>query len=125
MYRAEGLAKVRAHHRKAVHIAARHEFKGFNQPAGAFLQAVQQGQGIGQAACRQRGGGMGAGLWHQFHDGGGDDAQRPFCPDEQRFQIVAGVVLVQFAHQVQHAAVGQNHLQSQAQRAGGPVAQNV
>ena len=68
---------------------------------------------------------MGAGGGDEFHHRRRDDAERAFGPDEKVAQVVAGIVLVQFGHEVEHAAIGQHHLEPQTERAGGAVAQDV
>ena len=42
-----------------------------------------------------------------------DDAERAFGADEQVFQIVAGIVLLQLVEIVEHAAVGQHHFEAE------------
>ena len=58
---------------------------------------------------------------YQFQHRGGDDAERAFRADEQVAQIVAGIVLFQFVEDVEHAAVGEYHLQPDCMRAGDTV----
>ena len=52
---------------------------------------------------------------------GGNDAQRAFRPDEQIFQVVTGIVLLQLVEVVEHAAVGEHDLESERVRAGNTV----
>ena len=47
----------------------------------------------------------------------GDDAQRAFGADEQVFQIVAGVVLLELVEVVEHASVGEHHFEAERVRA--------
>ena len=55
----------------------------------------------------------------------GDHAERPLAPDEQRRQVVAGVVLQQPARAVDARAVGQHRLQAGHPRAHRAVAQRA
>lgn len=116
--RGEGLTNIGTSLRQTAHIGFRHVFEGFDHTARGSLQPVQQLDRIGQGPRRQRRGGIGARARHQFHHGGSDHAQRALCPDEQLFQVIARVVLVQLAHQVQHPSIGQHHLDPQTQRPG-------
>ena len=54
---------------------------------------------------------------HQPQHRGGDDAERAFGADEQVLQIVAGIVLLQLVEVVEHAPVGQHHLEAERMRA--------
>ena len=121
----KGQADVGAVFGQAAHIGAGHILERLDLTTAGSLKAVQQGQGVGQGPRGKGGGGIGAGAGDQFHHGGGDDAQRPLGPDEKLAQIIARVVLVQFGHQVQDAAIGQNHLEPQTQGPGAAIAQHV
>ena len=54
---------------------------------------------------------------HQPQHRRGDDAERAFGADEQVFQVVAGIVLLQLVEVVHDAAVGQHHLDAEHMRA--------
>ena len=104
---------------------ARHQFEGGDHAAGRLLAAREKldrrrgdrhgDKGRG-AACRLR---------KQLQHRRGDDAERAFGADEELLQIVAGVVLAQAAHQVEHAAVGQHDFEPQHQLARHAVAQHM
>jgi hypothetical protein len=61
----------------------------------------------------------------ELERGGGDDAERALGPDQQRLQVIAGVVLAQRAQGMQHAAVRQHRLDAEHQLARHAVAQHV
>ena len=54
---------------------------------------------------------------HQPQHRGGDDAERAFRADEQVLEVVAGVVLLELVEVVEHAAVGEHHLDAERVRA--------
>ena len=66
-----------------------------------------------------------AGLWKQFQTRLGDNAKRPFGPDKQIAQVIAGIILAQFRKPVPHAAIGQNNLKPQHQIAGIAIPDDV
>ena len=73
------------------------------------------------AACRRRHADEG-GLHrtrprHQSQHRGGDDAERALGADEQVLEIVAGIVLLELVEIVQHAPVGEHHLDAERVRA--------
>ena len=57
-------------------------------------------------------------LGEQLEHGGGDDAQRALGADEQVLEVVAGVVLLEFAQVIEHLAGRQHHLDAEAEFAG-------
>ena len=100
--------------------APRHDFEARHAAGGALLarprsSSAASGDGTpAKAVSTERGRGPGE---HRS----GDDAERAFGADEQVFEIVAGVVLLELVEVVQHAAVGQHHFEAEHVRAGDAV----
>ena len=106
-------------------IGVGHVFEGLDHAAAGLLHLVQEHQRIVQRLHPQnrrhprlRGG-------DKLQRRGGDDGQRPLRADQKVAQVIAGIVLVQRPHQVQHPPVGQNRLDPKAERAGIAIAQDV
>ena len=64
-------------------------------------------------------------LREQLHHGGGDDAQRAFRADEQVAQVIAGIVLAQAFQSVPHPAIGEHHLEAEAEIARVAIGDDV
>ena len=58
---------------------------------------------------------------HQLQPRRGDDAERPLAADQERGQVIAGVVLQQAGHPVDHGAVGEHRLEADDAPAHRPV----
>lgn len=64
------------------------------------------------------------GFGNSFQDRAGDDAEGAFRAQEQRLQVIAGVVLPQAPKPVPDAPIGQHHFQPQNEVAGVAVSQH-
>ena len=89
----------------------------------ASRKATEQRDRRGDTLDRDKGGGHRPRHGKELEARGGDDAKRAFGADEQVSQVVARVVLAQALEPVEHATVGQDHLESEHQLAGDPVPQ--
>ena len=123
--RVEGRARVGKPLQVGVHVAARHVLERLHRAARLGLQRVQQVERAVQVGRGHHGRGMGQRPREQADDRRRDDPERPFRPDHQVAQVIAGIVLVQGTHQVQHLALRRDRLDPEAELAGGAVADHV
>ena len=104
---------------------ARHQLEGGELVAARGAQLRQQLERMARGVdADQRGGGVGAAAETASSDAAVITPERAFGADEQRFDVVAGVVLAQALEPRQHAAVRQHHLQAEHQVAHHAVAQH-
>ena len=108
-----------------IDIGPGHVFEGLDCTSGFGLQRVKQRHGVTHRFRGHHRGRVGARLGEELDDGGGDDPERALRPDHQVAQVIAGIVLMQRAHQVHDLARGRHHLDPKAERARIAIAQHV
>ena len=97
--------------------APRHDLEAGDAAGGALGGDAEQFERGFRRRHADKGGLDRARPRHQPQHRRGDDAERAFGADEQVFQVVAGIVLLELVEIVEDAAVGQHHFEPERMRA--------
>ena len=116
------LRNVREH---KLHADARDQLEGRDESAGRALHMIEELHRIRRFGhCRETRDAFDR-FCEQLQHRSSDDAQRAFRADEKLLQVIAGIVLPQWAGKIEHAPVCQHDFQTKHEIAHAAVAQHI
>ena len=104
---------------------ARHQFEARHRAVGALLRQREELERSVRRWDPDEGSLDALRRRIELEHRGGDDAERAFGADEQVFEVVAGVVLLELVEEVHHAAVGEHDLDAHHEIAGDAVGHRI